>query len=117
MKSVSSVAHAAVWPHLLKGTDMADNIEVTRQDEETKGAWRAVVDGHVAEMTYSRVSAALIIVDHTEVPDALRGRSVGVALVRQAVADARAEGFKIAPLCPFAKAQFDKHPEWADVRR
>ena len=26
-------------------------------------------------------------------------------------------GLKIMPLCPFAKAQFEKHPEWKDVLR
>jgi predicted GNAT family acetyltransferase len=66
-------------------------------------------------MTYSRASAQLIIIDHTEVPDALRGRGVGQALVLRAVEDARREAFKIIPLCPFAKAQFERHPEWQDV--
>jgi predicted GNAT family acetyltransferase len=57
----------------------------------------------------------LIILDHTEVHDALRGRGVGQVLVLRAVEDARKEGFKIIPLCPFAKAQFERHPEWRDV--
>jgi predicted GNAT family acetyltransferase len=75
----------------------------------------AVVEGHEAEMTYSRAGESLIIIDHTSVPDALRGRSVGQALVKRAVEDARAEGKKIMPLCPFAKAQIGKHVEWQDV--
>lgn len=79
------------------------------------GRWVTVVDGHEAEMTYSRASPALIIIDHTEVPDALRGRGVGQALVQRAVDDARREGFRIIPLCPFAKGQFQRHPEWRDV--
>jgi len=79
------------------------------------GRWMVVVDGHEAEMTYSRASAALIIIDHTEVPDALRGRGVGQALVLRAVEDARREGFRIIPLCPFAKAQFERQAEWRDV--
>jgi predicted GNAT family acetyltransferase len=45
----------------------------------------------------------------------LRGRSVGQALVKKAVEDARVEGKKILPLCPFAKAQIAKHVEWQDV--
>ena len=57
----------------------------------------------------------MIIIDHTEIPDALRGRSVGQALVRRAVEDARAQGRFIVPLCPFAKAQIERHPEWQDV--
>jgi predicted GNAT family acetyltransferase len=45
----------------------------------------------------------------------LRGRGVGQALVERAVLDARLEGFRIIPLCPFAKAQFERHPAWRDV--
>ncbi|NJD31243.1 MAG: N-acetyltransferase [Gammaproteobacteria bacterium] len=90
--------------------------DVRREEHGASGGrWVAVVEGHEAEMTYSRASAALIIVDHTGVPDALRGRGVGQALVRRAVEDARREGFRIIPLCPFAKAQFEHHAEWRDV--
>jgi predicted GNAT family acetyltransferase len=45
----------------------------------------------------------------------MRGRKIGVALVERAVEDARAEGIKIVPLCPFAKAQIARHPEWQEV--
>ena len=36
-------------------------------------------------------------------------------LVTRAVEDARRDGVKITPLCPFAAAQFRRHPEWSDV--
>ena len=90
--------------------------EVRREERDTSGGrWVAVVDGIEAEMTYSRASPTLIIIDHTEVPDGLRGRGVGQALVLRSVEDARSQDFKIMPLCPFAKAQFERHPEWRDV--
>ena len=89
--------------------------DIHREDRPTGGRWVVVVDGHESEMTYSRASAQLIIIDHTDVPDALRGRGVGQALVQRAVDDARREGFKIIPLCPYAKAQFQRHAEWRDV--
>jgi len=38
-----------------------------------------------------------------------------VKLITRAIDDARAAGLKIIPLCPFAQAQFRRHPEWADV--
>jgi predicted GNAT family acetyltransferase len=47
----------------------------------------------------------------------LRGRKVGERLVRQAIEDGRRDGVVIMPLCPFAKAQIDRHPEWQDVLR
>ncbi|MCW1411010.1 N-acetyltransferase [Rhizobium sp. 1AS11] len=90
---------------------------VEREDGPSKGRYRIVIDGVEAEMTYSRAGKELIIIDHTDVPAALRGRKVGERLVRQAVEDARSEGVAIIPLCPFAKAQIERHPEWQDVLR
>ena len=66
-------------------------------------------------MTFSRAGETLLIIDHTSVPDAYRGQNLGVALVARAVEDARRKGLKIMPLCPFAAAQFRRHPEWGDV--
>ncbi|WP_108127348.1 GNAT family N-acetyltransferase [Saccharospirillum mangrovi] len=91
------------------------NEPIQREVGETKGRYFVVVDGVEAEMTYSRVSDSMIIIDHTEVPDALRGQKVGVRLVQQAVEDARREGVSIIPLCPFANAQIKRHAEWQDV--
>lgn len=91
--------------------------QVEREDAGAKGRYRLVVDGVEAEMTYSRAGDRMIIIDHTEVPLALRGRKVGERLVRQAVEDARRDGISIIPLCPFAKAQIERHPEWQDVLR
>ena len=91
--------------------------EITLQESGSKGLYVYATEGaEPAEMTYSRASAALIIIDHTSVPDAYRGQGVGVKLVKRAVEDARAGGWKILPLCPFAAAQFRRHPEWADVK-
>jgi predicted GNAT family acetyltransferase len=97
-----------------KGADPSPEA-IYREDRPTGGRWVVVLDGHESEMTFSRASPQLIIIDHTSVPDALRGRGVGQALVRRAVDDARRDGFKIIPLCPFAKSQFERHAEWRDV--
>ncbi|WP_313137959.1 GNAT family N-acetyltransferase [Paracoccus jeotgali] len=94
---------------------MENDIEITLEETDTKGRYREIVDGHEAEMTYSRAGKTTIIIDHTGVPDELRGRGVGQALVRRGIGDARAKGLKIIPLCPFAKAQIERHPEWQDV--
>ena len=69
----------------------------------------------LAEMTYSKAGDRLIIIDHTEVSDALRGKGAGNQLVSAAVNYAREKNIKILPLCPFAKAIFDKTPEFSDV--
>ena len=69
----------------------------------------------MAWLTYSIASPTLVIADHTGVPDEIRGTGAGLALVERIVADARAEGFKIMPLCPFVNAQRRRHPHWADA--
>lgn len=98
---------------------MAD-ISISLEEKGAKGRYVAHVAGEadVGEMTFSRLSEKLIIVDHTGVPDSLRGMGVGQALAQHVVAEARAKGFKIVPLCPFLRGQFERHhPEWADVMR
>ncbi len=102
---------------LAKNAPAASEGEVEREDGPSKGRYRLLIDGIEAEMTYSRAGDRLIIIDHTEVPAALRGRKVGERLVRQAVEDARRDKVAIIPLCPFAKAQIERHPEWQDVLR
>lgn len=72
-------------------------------------------DGSAAEMTFTRVGASRVIIDHTEVPETFRGQGAGLALVARAVEDFREAGKKVIPLCPFAAAQFRRHPEWADL--
>ncbi|MEM6496540.1 MAG: GNAT family N-acetyltransferase [Pseudomonadota bacterium] len=96
---------------------MTNDMTIQLQEQGSKGRYVAQVLGFddAAELTYSRTSATLIIVDHTGVPDSLRGRGVGVRLAERVVADARAQGFKIIPLCPFFKAQANRHPDWSDV--
>lgn len=75
-------------------------------------------DAILAEMTYSMAAENLMIIDHTEVSDELRGKNVGYQLVHRAVEYAREKQIKILPLCPFAKLVFDKKgAEFADVLR
>ena len=69
----------------------------------------------VAEMTYSRTNATMIIIDHTDVDESLRGEGVGRQLLDALVEWVRSTGTKVLPLCPFAKAQFTKDTSIRDV--
>jgi uncharacterized protein len=91
--------------------------KITREVSPTKGRYVARVDGidAEAELTYSRSGPALIIADHTDVPDVFRGQGIGRLLATRLVEDARKEGVKIYVLCPFVNAERRKHPDWADV--
>jgi predicted GNAT family acetyltransferase len=95
----------------------APDLTITREQSPTRGRYVARLAGHEGEgeLAYSRTSKTLVIAEHTAVDDRLRGNGVALALVRRFVEDARAEGFKIYPLCPYVNAERQKHPEWADV--
>jgi uncharacterized protein len=89
--------------------------EITREVTGSKGRYVLRVNGAEAELTWSILSPTHIIADHTGVPDEMRGTGAGRRMVERLVEDARAEGVKITPLCPFVRAQAMRHPEWADV--
>jgi predicted GNAT family acetyltransferase len=89
--------------------------DISREVEGSKGRYVLRVDGAEADLTYSIASASLVIADHTGVPDAQRGTGAASRLVERLVADARAEGFRIVPLCRFVNGWRARHPEWADV--
>ncbi|UWR19789.1 GNAT family N-acetyltransferase [Sulfitobacter pontiacus] len=90
-------------------------MQVDFEDGETGGRYVLRTEGGEAVATFSKAGDKIVIIDHTEVDDALRGRGYGQMLIEQIVADMRKQSKKIVPLCPFAASQFRKHPEWADV--
>ena len=93
-------------------------MEIKHEEKESKGAFFIQENNkRLAEMTYSKAGTDFIIIDHTDVSDELRGKSIGAKLVQAAVDYARKNKIKILPLCPFAKSVFDKKPEYADVER
>lgn len=91
-------------------------MEINHQSSETKGSFYIETEGEkVAEMTYSKAGSDLLVIDHTEVSDELRGSGSGKKLVMKAVDHARKNNLKIMPLCPFTKSVFDKTASIKDV--
>lgn len=54
--------------------------DIREETCDSKGRYVLTVDGAEAEMTFSIASPTLRIVDHTGVPDALRGRGLAQKL-------------------------------------
>ena len=52
---------------------------------------------------------------HTEVPPALQGGGIASRLVRFALDDVRARGFKVVPQCAFVAAYIARHPQDRDL--
>lgn len=68
-----------------------------------------------AEVTYSRAGDTMIIIDHTSVHDDYRHQGLAKKLVYEIVYYARENNLKIIPLCPFAKATFQKDDTLKDI--
>ena len=101
-----------------EGPTMTAPTRITRTLDGTRGRYVARIDGieGEAEITTTVLAPDRISADHTEAPASMRGTGVALALVEFMVADARHRGFRIVPDCPYVRAQFDKHPDWQDVR-
>lgn len=93
------------------------DVEIEREEADGKGRYVGRIPGieGEAEITFTRRGPKLISADHTGAPDSMKGTGAAMALVEYMIADARREGFKIIPICPYVKAQYRKHPEWSDV--
>jgi len=61
------------------------------------------------------LAAGVMTITRTEVPAAVGGRGIAAALVQQALATARAEGWKVVPACSYAAAWMQRHPEHHDL--
>jgi len=91
-------------------------MKIQNKETDSKGEFFIEENGQrLALMTYSKAGADKIIIDHTEVDASLKGKGIGKDLVAEGVKYARENNLKIIPLCPFAKAEFDKHADYADV--
>jgi predicted GNAT family acetyltransferase len=71
-------------------------------------------DGSVAIAQYTLPKGKIVFI-HTEVPPAHRGKGVGTALIRFALASARERGLEVIPICPFFAAYIAEHPEEQDL--
>lgn len=91
-------------------------MEINQKDDGKKGMFYIESDGKiVAEMDYVWAGDQRIIVDHTQIDESMRGKSVGKQLLHRVVLFAREKNVKILPLCPFAKSVFERTSEYNDV--
>lgn len=92
-------------------------VKIEREEDQRKGRFAIYdEDKFAGEMTYTWAGTTKFIIDHTGIEEAFGGKGYGKMLVMKAVEFAREKGVKILPLCPFAKAEFDKNSSIADVR-
>ena len=94
-------------------TQTPGDIEV--RDDPDQNRYEAVVDGKVAGFAvYERIDGLIAFV-HTEVDDTYSGLGIGSQIVQQSLDDVRSKELTVRPVCPFYKAFFEAHPEYADL--
>ena len=93
-----------------------DDSKVVVEHVPERQRFEVRLENEVGFLSYTE-RGDVVTFDHTYVPDSWRGRGVAAALVRAAVAEARARKWKVRPLCSYIVTFFQRHPEYADVTR
>ena len=83
-------------------------------DNLAESRFELTEDGAMTFADYSRRGGALVI-PHVETPPAARGQGAASRLMAGIVLHAREQGAKIVPLCPYAAAWLQRHPEHRDL--
>jgi hypothetical protein len=66
-------------------------------------------------LSYKEVRPGVIEFKSTLVPPHLRGQGLGTQLAREALDWARAEGYRVIPLCPFVADFIEQNPEYQEL--
>lgn len=91
-------------------------ITINHEDDKKHGRFSLNENGLFAgEMTYTWAGESMLIIDHTGIEEGHNGKGFGKKLLMQVVDFARDNDVKILPLCPFAKASFQKDLSIQDV--
>jgi predicted GNAT family acetyltransferase len=84
------------------------NAEAHRFELDTGG------DG-VAFISYAEQGDKALDLMHTEVPQSMQGKGVGLDLVKGTLDLAKAEGYRVVPSCAFVAKFIERNPEYGDL--
>lgn len=85
---------------------------VTRNDERAR--YELVEDGQVIGICDFRpAGTGVVVLPHTVIHGARRGRGLGAELVRAALDDLRTTGVTVVPSCWYVAEFIERHPEYA----
>jgi predicted GNAT family acetyltransferase len=90
-------------------------MDVQVLDNPDRGRFELLVDGEPAGQAAYRVRDGVVIVTHSEVDPAFRGRGLAGELARQTLDTLRERGDRVVPACPFFAKYVGEHPEYDDI--
>lgn len=84
-------------------------------DDHGEGRYTILVDGQPAgELDFRTVDGRRVFI-HTGIRERFEGQGLAGQLARWVLDEARAEGLKIVPLCPYVASYVDKRPDDQDL--
>lgn len=86
-------------------------MDVQKQDTPKGHRFVIETDAGEAELTLVRAGDGVFNANHTFTPTALRGQGVAGKLYDAMVADAKLDGYKIIPGCPYVEVKFKRNPK------
>jgi hypothetical protein len=92
---------------------MTDSLPAVRHNAAAR-RFELTFDDALARVDY-QLSGGVMRLHHTEVPPALEGRGIAAAMVKAALAHARAEGLRVEPACSYVRAYMKRHPDTHDL--
>ncbi len=81
-------------------------------DNAAASRFELEIDGHIAFADYRR-DGGILHIKYVEAPPALRGTGAASQLMAGLMAQARAEGMQVKPICGYAASWLRKHSEYA----
>ena len=91
-------------------------MEIINESDGKRGSFYLENNGQrIGKMEYMFAGPQKMVIIHTEVDDAWKGKGLGSGLVKAGVDYAREHHKKIQPFCKFAKKIFETTPEYSDV--
>jgi predicted GNAT family acetyltransferase len=92
-----------------------ETMDLEVKHDEKAGKYYAVVDGLESVCEYGPRGDGVLNFFHTYVPSELRGRGIADELVRHALDDALARGYKVVPSCWFVRVYIDRHARYREA--
>lgn len=83
-------------------------------DNPTLRRFELIEEGRLAFADY-RLDGDLLILPHVEADPALRGKGTAGRLMAAVLELARERGWKVRPICGYAAAFIQRHPEFEDL--
>ena len=90
---------------------MSNNHKVVH-DKDNQTYYVDLVDGYQAKVSY-QISGNVLTLDHSSVPDALRGQGYAAVMMDAVLKTIAEEGYKVIPECSYVVHYMNKHnDEW-----